>query len=99
MASEKYQKKDIIDDIANKSEHVSKNDVQTICNNFIKQIRNKLVQGEVIEIRGFGKFYSSISKRQTGRDINSGKLVTFPKRRVVHFKASTSLRKAVREEK
>lgn len=99
MAKEKYQKKDIIDEIAKKNEKLSKTDVQTICNNFIKQIRSKLVQGETIEIRGFGKFYSSISKRQTGRDINSGKPVTFPRRRVVHFKASTSLRKAVREEK
>lgn len=99
MAETTYRKKDIIGEVAKANGKLSKKAVNEVCNSFLRQIKEELTRGNTVVISGFGKFYSSISKRQTGRDINREKPVTFPKKRVVHFKASTTLRKAVREEK
>lgn len=97
MADSTFHKKDIIDKVAEKTDNVTKKDVIAVCNNFLKTVRDQIVEGNTITLTGFGKFYSAISRRQTGRDINQGKPITFPKRRVVHFKASTTLRKDVKK--
>ena len=58
-------------------------------------IVDALVQGQRIEIRGFGSFSIHHRPERTGRNPRSGEAVAIPEKRVPHFKPGKALREAV----
>lgn len=56
-------KEELIDKIAAKA-GVSKDEVSTVINAFIDQIKEKLDKGERVEIPGFGSFILSDSEKK-----------------------------------
>ena len=54
-----------------------------------------LVQGDRIEIRGFGSFALNYRPPRTGRNPKSGDRVSVPAKWVPHFKAGKELRERV----
>lgn len=59
-------------------------------------IRDTLAQGESVQIRGFGTFGVKIHKGRNSLDISTGEKRVFNDCRVPMFKASDSLKEAVR---
>ena len=58
-------------------------------------IVDALVQGQRIEIRGFGSFSIHHRPERTGRNPRSGESVLVPAKRLPHFKPGKALREAV----
>jgi len=54
-----------------------------------------LVDGQRVEIRGFGSFKINYRPLRIGRNPNSGENVTVPENYVPHFKAGSELRQRV----
>ena len=58
-------------------------------------IVDALVQGQRIEIRGFGSFSIHHRPERTGRNPRRGESVLVPAKRLPHFKPGKALREAV----
>ena len=56
------------------------------------QMKNALLDGQRIEIRGFGVFEPRPRKRGMGRNIKTGDSVAIPKGRSIRFKPGKDLR-------
>jgi integration host factor subunit beta len=65
--------------------------VKTILDAMVKS----LLQGERIEIRGFGSFDLNYRPPRVGRNPKSGEKVKVPEKYVPHFKAGKELRERV----
>ncbi|MCE1229342.1 MAG: integration host factor subunit beta [Firmicutes bacterium] len=57
-----------------------------------ERMKNALLDGERIEIRGFGVFEPRPRKRGMGRNIKTGQSVAIPKGRSIRFKPGKDLR-------
>ena len=60
-------------------------------------MKNTLEDGEAIKISGFGKFEVKQKKDRRGRNPQTGEDLTIEARRVLTFKPSTLLRKAINQ--
>ena len=58
-------------------------------------MKSTLEAGERLKISGFGNFEVKQKKDRRGRNPQTGETITIEARRVVTFKASTTLRQAV----
>ena len=73
-------KADLIEQIAEKSGFTGK-DVRIIVEGFLQGIRNCLVEGNHLEIRGFGTFKVKNHKTRKARNPKTGKEVMVPSRK------------------
>lgn len=73
--------------------HVS--DVELAVNCLLKAIADALVQGERIEIRGFGSFNLHHRPPRIGRNPKTGEAVNLPTKVAVHFKPGLDMRNRV----
>jgi DNA-binding protein HU-beta len=55
------------------------------------RMKQALLSGERIEIRGFGVFESRTRKRGNGRNIKTGQTIKIPKGKSIRFKPSKNL--------
>ena len=55
-------------------------------------IAQELIKGEKVSIHGFGTFTVKQRSARKGRNPQTGKEITIPAKKVVGFKASTSVR-------
>ena len=60
---------------------------------FFSSIKSHLQKGQGIQFQGFGKFILKDKKARKGRNPQTGKSLIIPKRRVLLFKTSASLKK------
>lgn len=58
----------------------------------LNKLKDSLVEGERIEIRGFGVFQKKLRKRSVGRDIQRAKTIEIPETFTVKFKPGTEIR-------
>lgn len=58
----------------------------------LEKMKESLVEGERIEIRGFGVFQKKLRKRSVGRDIQRAKTIEIPETYTVKFKPGTDMR-------
>lgn len=58
-------------------------------------IKTTLEKGESVKISGFGNFEVREAEARPGRNPRTGEEITIPARRVLRFKASPVLRKAI----
>ena len=63
----------------------------------LEHLRDTLVDGERIEIRGFGSFSIRTHDSKQGRNPKTGESVFVPARRSVHFKPGKELRDRVKQ--
>ena len=66
-----------------------------VVNTLFKAMRESLIAGNRIEIRGFGTFKVVTRASRTGRNPKTGDLVKIPERPVPVFKPSRELRSSV----
>lgn len=74
-----------------------KDQASDVVDDVLNIIRDALIRGEQIQLRGFGIFEVKIRKGRNSKDISTGKMRVSSDRRIPIFRASDSLRKAVRD--
>lgn len=71
---------------------MSEETLGTILNELLEQIKEYLARGIGINLRGFGKFYTSIRTERRGTHPLTQKEIIIPERRVPLFKAGKELK-------
>ena len=77
---------------------LSTDQVESAVNCLLKQIEIALVEGEHIEVRGFGCFDLRHHAPRTARNLKTGESINLPARVSVHFKPGKELRERVNGE-
>ena len=85
---------DIIQDVYEKL-GLSKNESARVVESVFDIIKDKLAKGEKIKISGFGNFVVKEKKSRRGRNPQTGDEIAISARRVLTFKSSQVLRKAL----
>ncbi|MBU0781974.1 MULTISPECIES: integration host factor subunit beta [Loktanella] len=83
---------ELIQKIAEQNPHLFQRDVERIVTTIFEEITGALVQGDRVELRGFGAF--SVKKRdgRTGRNPRTGEAVEVDEKHVPFFKTGKLLR-------
>lgn len=86
---------DLATDLAHHISGLSQRDADHVVKLLQDSISRALVQGQRIEIRGFGSFSANWRAARVGRNPRNGDSVQVPAKRVAHFKPGKALREAV----
>ena len=84
-------KADLINKIA-KEMNVSKQEAEEGVNLFFQTIKEAILRGEEIELRGFGSFRFRQRGARSGRNPRTGEPVEVPPKKVLYFKPSKLLK-------
>ncbi len=74
---------------------LTRTDVKHVIDAFISIVKDQLISGDSVVMRGFGTFMTRTRKPRVARDINRNKPIYLPERRVPFFKPSNKLVKEV----
>ncbi len=74
---------------------LTRTDVKHVIDAFISIVKDQLINGDSVVMRGFGTFMTRTRKPRVARDINRNKPIYLPERRVPFFKPSNKLVKEV----
>lgn len=58
----------------------------------LSEMKDSLIRGERIEIRGFGVFQKKLRKKSVGRDIQRARTINIPETYTVKFKPGIEMR-------
>ncbi len=72
--------------------NMGKKEVALIVNTVFETISQSLIQGDKVEIRGFGSFRIKQRRERLGRNPRTGEPVNVPAKRVPCFKAGKDLK-------
>ncbi len=89
-------KADLINRIA-KEMNISKQEAETGVNFFFQTMKEALLRGEEIELRGFGSFRFRKRGARSGRNPRTGKPVQVPSKKVLYFKPSKLIKNMINE--
>ncbi len=87
-------KADLINKIA-KEMSISKQEAETGVNLFFQTIKEAIMNGEEIELRGFGSFRFRQRGARSGRNPRTGEPVQVPTKKVLYFKPSKLLKNLI----
>lgn len=88
-------KSDLVAAVAQKRKDLSKKDIELVVNTIFESMTRSLIQGERIEIRGFGSFTVKHRDARIGRNPKTGAAVAIPAKRVPFFTVGKELRERV----
>jgi integration host factor subunit alpha len=74
---------------------ITAREAQDLLELVLKVMKDTLYSGEELKISGFGSFHVKQKNPRRGRNPHTGEALTVEGRRIVTFRASTLLRKAV----
>ncbi len=95
MAGKKLTKADIIDSI-NLATGMNRKDIHQVIDLFIDEIKKALVEGRVVELRGFGTFEIRVRKgRKKARNPKTGEPVSVGAHGVAAFRPGKELKQEV----
>jgi len=89
-------KADLINKIAREM-NISKQEAETGVNFFFQTMKEALLRGEEIELRGFGSFRFRQRGARSGRNPRTGKPVQVPSKKVLYFKPSKLIKNMINE--
>ena len=78
-------KAEIIAEIASKT-GIEKSDVQETVEAFFKVVKNSMIEGENVYVRGFGSFIVKKRAKKTARNISKNTAIIIPEHFVPSFK-------------
>ena len=87
-------KADLINRIAREMD-IPKQEAEEGVNLFFRSIKDAILKGEEIEIRGFGSFRFRKRTSRSGRNPRTGAPVKVPPKRVLYFKPSKLLKEMI----
>jgi integration host factor subunit beta len=82
-----------------KDMNIPKQEAEQGVNLFFTTIRDALLKGQEIEIRGFGSFRFRTRPGRTGRNPRTGTPVSVPPKKVLYFKPSKQLKELINKAK
>ena len=85
-------KKDLIDKVTSQMDGYLKKDIATAIDIVLDTIIEALIQGQRVEIRGFGSFSVRSRKARSTKNPKTGEIMNIPERRTLHFTMSKSLK-------
>jgi len=88
-------KAELIERVSEKVNGLTKRQTEIIVNTVFDHIRDTLVKGEKLEIRGFGSFRIRERRMREGRNPKTGETVLVPSKRVPFFKAGKEMKALV----
>ncbi|AEJ19753.1 HU family DNA-binding protein [Gracilinema caldarium] len=95
MAGSKLTKADIIDSVYQKT-GMDKKDIHGVIDSVLEVIKQGLMDGQVVELRGFGTFEIRLRKgRQKARNPKTGATVSVSSHGVAAFRPGKELKKGV----
>ncbi|MFC2169116.1 HU family DNA-binding protein [Acidobacteriota bacterium] len=89
-------KADLINKIA-KEMDISKHEAESGVNLFFQAIKETIMKGEEIELRGFGCFRFRKREARSGRNPRTGEHVKVPPKKVLYFKPSKVLKNMINQ--
>ena len=87
-------KADLINKIA-KEMNIPRQEAEAGVNLFFQTLKDALLKGEEIELRGFGSFRFRTRGARSGRNPRTGKPVQVPPKKVLYFKPSKILKNMI----
>ncbi len=89
-------KADLVQKVSEKTGFI-KEDIAGIVDSFLDSIKEAIIDGERIEIRGFASMGVKVKKASVGRNPRTGETVKIPERNVPVFKYSKEIKTLVSE--
>lgn len=89
-------KAEIVAEIANKT-GIEKSNVQTTVEAFMETIKNSMVNGENVYLRGFGSFTIKKRAEKTGRNISKNTTIIIPAHNIPAFKPAKTFVNEVKD--
>lgn len=88
-------KSELIQALNERQNQLAVRDVELGVRTILDTITEALMDGDRVEIRGFGSFSLHYRKPRTGRNPRTGELVDVPSKFVAHFKTGLDLKERV----
>ncbi len=88
-------KSELIAAIHGKTPHLSKREVEEVVNTIIESMKEALVRGDRIEIRGFGSFNVKVRDARVGRNPRTGEKVDIPPKKIPFFTVGKELKERI----
>jgi len=88
----------LIEKVSEKFEGLTRNQTEIVVDTVFDSIKKALMQGEKIEIRGFGNFRLKTRKPRRARNPKTGESVDVVGKKVLYFKVGKALKEAINED-
>jgi len=88
----------LIEKVTEKVEGLTKNQTEIVVETVFESIKNALMQGEKIEIRGFGNLRLKTRNPRKARNPKTGETVEVPGKKVLYFKVGKALKDDLNKE-
>lgn len=85
----------LIEKVAEKVGSLTRKQTEIVIETVFDSIKEALIKGEKIEIRGFGNFKPKQRRPRKARNPKTGEKVDVPAKKVLHFKVGKALREAM----
>ena len=85
----------LIEKVSEKVSSLTRKQTEIVVETVFKSIKESLIRGDKIEIRGFGNFKLKDRRPRKARNPKTGEKVDVPEKRVLHFKVGKALREAM----
>lgn len=89
-------KAEIVADIANKT-GIEKVAVQAVVESFMESVKETMVSGENVYLRGFGSFIIKQRAEKTGRNISKNTTIVIPAHKIPAFKPAKTFVNEVKD--
>ena len=88
----------LIEKVSEKVEGLTRNQTEIVVDTVFDSIKKALMQGEKIEIRGFGNFRLKTRNPRKARNPKTGESVEVPGKKVLYFKVGKALKETLNKE-
>jgi len=88
-------KSELINKLAAENPNLPHMDLERVVNTIFEEITSSLVEGNRVELRGFGAFSVRERKARIGRNPRTGDQVEVPAKRVPFFKMGKDLKERI----
>jgi len=85
----------LIEKVSERVGSLTRKQTEIVVETVFESIKEALVKGEKIEIRGFGNFKPKLRRPRKARNPKTGERVDVPWKKVLHFKVGKALREAM----
>ena len=85
----------LIEKVAEKVEGLTRNQTEIVVETVFESIKKALMQGDKIEIRGFGNFRLKTRNPRKARNPKTGETVEVPGKKVLYFKVGKALKESL----